>query len=217
MLKETINIILQKILPSKIYLELLIWKRGYEEPEQKLVYDLCDKSLISIDVGAANGSYLAHMYNISKKCYAFEPRKKALKNLENIFSDISNNIQFENVALSNLSGFRELKVPKNYERLSTMESENLIEGFGKIELLKVPVKRLDDYEFEEKVGFIKIDVEGHEESVLQGSINLLERDHPSLLVEIEERHKHNSINNVKTLLMPLGYKGFFILTIIWRT
>jgi len=100
---------------------------------------------------------------------------------------------------------------QNYERLSTLEKDNSIEGFGKIELVKVPVKRLDDYEFEGKVGFIKIDVEGHEESVLQGAISLLERDHPSLLIEIEERHKHNSINNIKRLLIELGYVGFFYL------
>jgi FkbM family methyltransferase len=208
-IKRIVNRVLQLVLPSKIYLSLLIWKRGYEEPELKLVYDLCDKSLISIDIGAANGLYLAHLYKISRRCYAFEPRKEAVKNLENVFSGITTAIQFENVALSSFSGFSELKVPKNYERLSSLETENLIEGFDKIELIKVPVKRLDDYKFDGKVGFIKIDVEGHEKSVLDGAVNLLERDHPSMLIEIEERHKPNSINDIKSVLNQLGYKGFF--------
>jgi FkbM family methyltransferase len=211
MLKRIINGALQTILPSKIYLRFLMWKRGYEEPELKLVYNLCDKSLISIDVGAANGLYLAHMYNISRECYAFEPRKTALKNLETLFSDITNNIKFENVALSNFSGFTKMKVLKSNDRLSTIENDNLIERFGEVELSDVTVRRLDDYEFSEKVGFIKIDVEGHEESVLQGAINLLDRDHPSLLIEIEERHKPNSINNIRNILIKLGYKGFFYL------
>jgi FkbM family methyltransferase len=211
MLKQAVNRILQTILPSKIYLRFLMWKRGYEEPELKLVYDFCDSSSVSIDVGAAKGLYLAHMYNISKKCYAFEPRAKALKELENLFSNVTSNIQFENVALSNFSGFTDLKVLKRNGTLSTIEEDNLIESLGEVELSRVKVKKLDDYKFEEKVGFIKIDVEGHEESVLQGAMNLLERDHPFLLIEIEERHKHNSINNATALLAKLGYQGFFYL------
>ncbi len=211
MLKHIINKILQTILPSKIYLKLLIWKRGYEEPELKLVYDLCDRSLISIDVGAANGLYLAHLYPVSKKCYAFEPREEALKNLKRIFSGITASIQFENVALSNFSGSAELKILKSNDQLSTIEEGNLIERFGEVDLVKVPVKRLDDYDFEDSVAFIKIDVEGHEISVLEGAVNLLERDHPSLLIEIEERHKAHSVAGVREFLKKFGYEGFFYL------
>ena len=211
MLKNTINKVLQTILPSKMYLNLLTWKRGYEEPEIKLVYDLCDKSLISIDVGAANALYLAHIFGISKKCWAFEPRKDAIENLKKMFAGITTAIQFENVALSNITGFADFKIMKDRGGLSTLECDNMIEKYGEIEIVKVPVKRLDDYDFSDKVGFIKIDVEGHEESVLLGAINLLERDHPSLLIEIEERHKPNSLNNVKDLLIKMGYLAFFYL------
>ena len=209
MLKSIINNILQIILPPKIYLKLIIWKRGFEEPELKLVYDFCDKDSISIDVGAANGMYLAHLYKISKKCYAFEPRDRALQNLKKVFSGITSSIQFEQVALSDFSGSTKLRILKSNDRLSTIETENIIEKFGAIELVEVPVKKLDDYLFEDKVSFIKIDVEGHEASVLKGAFNTIQRDHPFLLIEIEERHKKDSIAHIKTLLQKFGYKGFY--------
>lgn len=209
MLKKTINIILQTILPSKLYLKVFKWKKGYEEPELKLVKDLCDKTLVSLDVGAANGLYLAHLYTISAKCYAFEPRITALLNLEHMFSGISDSIQFENTALSDFSGFTEMKVLKSNGTLSTIEKGNLIERFGEVEVIKVPVKRLDEYDFEGGVGFIKIDVEGHEEAVLRGATGLLKRDHPSLLIEIEERHKPGAVFSIRDFLALLGYKGFF--------
>ena len=211
MLKHLINTSLQKILPSKAYLDLLKWKRGFEEPELKLVYDFCDKDSISIDVGAANGMYLAHLYKISKKCYAFEPRKKALENLRLVFSPVTSNVQFEQVALSDTSGSAEMKILKSNDRLSTIEVENSIEKFGEVELVSVPVKRLDDYEFTDRVSFIKIDVEGHEESVIKGSLNLIQRDKPFLLIEIEERHKKDSINHIKTLLHRFDYQGYYYL------
>jgi hypothetical protein len=40
----------------------------------------------------------------------------------------------------------------------------------------------------ERVGFLKIDVEGFESAVLAGAERVLERDRPSLLLEIEDRH-----------------------------
>lgn len=211
MLKYSINKFLQTLLPAKIYLNLLIWKRGFEEPELKLVNDLCDRSLISIDVGAANGLYLAHLYSISKECYAFEPRKKALQNLKNIFSGITDSIKFENVALSNFTGYTKLKVLKSNNQLSTIEEGNLIERFGLVDLVKVPVMRLDDYEFDARVGFIKIDVEGHEMAVLEGALKLIERDKPNLLIEIEDRHKPNSVTDINEFLMKYDYDGYFFL------
>jgi FkbM family methyltransferase len=208
-LSPILNKIFQAILPSYLYIKLFIWKKGFEEPELKLVYDLCDSSKISVDVGAANGLYLAHLYSISKECYAFEPREKALNNLKKIFSGLSNSIKFESVALSDFEGYTEMKILKSNTQLSTIEKGNLIERFGEVELVKIPVKRLDNFQFSGAVGFIKIDVEGHEQAVLEGSIGILERDHPHLLIEIEERHKQGSVADIRNFLADYGYEGYF--------
>ncbi len=81
---------------------------------------------------------------------------------------------------------------------------------GAVEVVAVPMRRLDDYaNAVEPVGCIKIDVEGHEEAVLRGAAGILLRDHPSLIIEIEERHKTGSVAAVNHFLLGLGYRGFF--------
>lgn len=73
---------------------------------------------------------------------------------------------------------------------------------------EVELRSLDSYGFD-NVTFIKIDVEGHEESVLAGARETLERCHPTLLVEIEERHNPGGLERIVTSLSDLGYYGSF--------
>ena len=42
-------------------------------------------------------------------------------------------------------------------------------------------------------------------AVLRGALATLEREHPALLIEIEERHRPGEGDSVQTLLAPLGY------------
>src|SRR5262245_9941024 len=52
---------LKLVLPAPAYWRALAWRMGYFDPEMRLLPDLCDRSKISIDVGASNGSYAIHM------------------------------------------------------------------------------------------------------------------------------------------------------------
>ena len=53
--------------------------------------------------------------------------------------------------------------------------------------VKVPARRLDSI-VDSEVGFIKIDVEGHEAAVLTGANRLIHKSRPNLVIEIEQRH-----------------------------
>jgi hypothetical protein len=58
--------------------------------------------------------------------------------------------------------------------------------------------------------FVKIDVEGHELSVLKGGVRTLELHHPTILVECEARHRSDGdIRPVFNLLESFGYSGSF--------
>ena len=54
------------------------------------------------------------------------------------------------------------------------------------------------------VGFIKVDVEGHEEEVIDGGFRVIARDHPVLLIEIEERHRHGALPQHSGVLIRAG-------------
>jgi hypothetical protein len=71
----------------------------------------------------------------------------------------------------------------------------------------VALRPLDNFELED-VGFIKIDVEGHELSVLQGGQSLIARDRPILFVEIERRHNIGAFDATFQFLDLLEYRAF---------
>ena len=179
------------------------------EPEIALISYLCEKSRVSVDIGAYRGTYSYYMMKYSSFCYAFEPNPVESKFLENRFNNCKEKIGIKNVALSDKSGKTNLRIPHNDNGRSTIETDNELDGY-EINKLEIDMKRLDDYKLED-IEFIKIDVEGHEEAVLNGSKDTIRRNQPSFIIEIEERHKIGSIEKVFTFFRKLDYKGFFFI------
>ena len=175
------------------------------ESELELIPYLCDKDKISVDIGANRGVYAYHMKKHSKKCWAFEPNPELSRIL---MQSLGTNVVIESIALSDKNETVQLRIPTISDYSGTIEEENTLKGFKQITTVNVQVKKLDEYDFE-SVGFIKVDVEGHEENVLRGARNLLLRDRPSLLIEAEERHKPKAVKNIIKFLSELGYQGFF--------
>ena len=84
-----------------------------------------------------------------------------------------------------------------------------VESGRVIETVVAPMKTLDSFNLT-NVGFVKIDVEGHEEAVLHGGLKTLRREMPNLMIEIEERHAPGSLDRVSALLKEIGYSGFYL-------
>ncbi|MGH7153703.1 MAG: FkbM family methyltransferase [Acetobacteraceae bacterium] len=90
--------------------------------------------------------------------------------------------------------------------LATIEIGNTLAGLPVIETW-VQTAALDGFGLLPQ--FIKIDVEGHELAVLRGAAETLERNHPAILVEAEERHRPGAVASVADFLRHLGYHGRF--------
>lgn len=135
---------------------------------------------ILFDVGANNGSYtrlLIDYFNKEAKIFSFEPSFQTYKNLEA-------NVAATNVFLFNF-GFGEknstftLYSDKEGSGLSSVYNRRLLHL--KIEMSfseEIEIKTIDSFCEEQKINkvdFLKIDVEGHEMSVLKGACNLLEK------------------------------------------
>jgi hypothetical protein len=76
--------------------------------------------------------------------------------------------------------------------------------------VKVPGSRIDDLDYKD-IGFIKIDVEGHEKSVLEGAQETLARDRPNLFVENEFTHAGAGVTDVFDMMKALDYDGFALI------
>jgi FkbM family methyltransferase len=196
---------LKKTFPKLLYSYQLHKKRN-SEPEIALLPELCNKQLLSIDIGANVGLYCKTMLQHSSAVIAFEPMRDMHEQLTQHFGS---QLTIYPVALSSSEGTCELRMPRGNASWATIESSNKLELADEaIETYSVPMKTLDSYNFK-NVGLIKIDVEGHEESVVRGGLATIAREKPNLIIEIEERHNKGAIERVTDLLSAIGYSVLF--------
>jgi len=139
---------------------------------------------------------------------AFEPNPKMYRILAAALPD---NAEARQIALSDCAGTAMLEVPQRnggwsnqHASLNPHRNEGL--DVGKVEVEMCPLNSLDL----PPVGFIKIDVEGHEKAVIAGAKGLIERDKPRLIVELEERHTGQPIREAVAEIEALGYEAFFL-------
>jgi FkbM family methyltransferase len=182
-------------------------------PEDLFLKMACDPSKTSIDIGANAGHLTRLMAAHSKRCIAFEPVPDVVDRLRADFSSVKN-VEIYDCALSDSEGEVTLRIP--IEKIgfkpqnASIETSDLTVSKYRNKEVIVPKKKLDQFDFG-PVAVIKTDVEGHEEAVLRGAMQTIERYRPVVTAELDEiRHKPGCIGNVVDLFKGLSYKTFFI-------
>lgn len=181
----------------------------YGEVELHLLEFLCRRELDAIDVGANDGSYVHYLRRHAGRVLAFEPMPHLAAALRSKFP---RDVVVRELALSDSIGTARLHMPvvdgvvvTGCSTISALASATY-PGHHAIE---VPMERLDGI-YSGDVGFIKIDVEGHEQAVLDGAIDTIARCRPRLLVELDERLSPGGIARARGYFDALGYRGYFV-------
>tara|TARA_B100000780_G_C21004435_1_gene401998 strand:+ start:113 stop:856 length:744 start_codon:yes stop_codon:yes gene_type:complete len=193
-------------------------KNNYEK-ELALINKFTNRDKSAVDVGVYRGVYSYKLSQEFKHVYAFEPNPLIYPFLKKNLTKIITNLTLNNCALSNTTGATTLKIParsksifkNNVEELYKLGAATIHEknNFNFYKSIKVPRIKLDDYLKDDNIGFIKIDVEGHEREVIEGAKNIIIKYKPILLVEIEERHNKKPVLETIHLINQLGYSAFF--------
>ena len=193
--------------PAKYYYG---WLRNELEEEMKLLGLIVRNDDRVIDVGGNRGIYAYQLWRLGAKVEVFEPNPDCVGVLA-AWAASKSDVNIHSVALSSRSGSANLYIPideSGAEHDASASIENA--GFEHSRDQSVSLQTLDSYRFED-VSFIKIDVEGHEYSVIEGAALLLASSRPALLVEIEQRHSGRPIGEVFEKILGFGYQGFFLL------
>src|SRR5437868_5966109 len=74
-----------------------------------------------------------------------------------------------------------------------------------VDELEIEVRTLDQFDLR-NVGFVKIDVEGHELAVLEGAARTLARERPNLLIEANEHHRPDAVGSIRRFMAELDYE-----------
>lgn len=143
---------------------------------------IINSSMNCIDVGAHLGSVLSLIKRLSPHGhhFAIEPVPYKYKWLRQKFPDV----EVLQLALSSMVGEVDFFLQPHYSGFSGLRFHDAGDPTRKIEILKVQCQRLDDIiPANLPIGFIKVDVEGGELAVLQGSESILQRYQPTILFE----------------------------------
>lgn len=176
------------------------------EPELAILPALVDRDTLALDVGANRALYTIRLRGLAREVHAFEPVPQLAARLRAAFPDVT----VHEVALSSRAGSAQLRLPGDNTSWATIEAGNTLEkAKSVVRGIEVQAIRLDDVELD-KVGFVKIDVEGHELAVLEGARRLLQRDRPVLLIELEERHTEQALARASDALEAFDYRGYFL-------
>jgi FkbM family methyltransferase len=171
---------------------------------------------VAVDVGASWGLFSYHLASKvggSGTLFSFEPHPMNRAVLEKL-AKARPYVHFRPVAVSDLAGSADMQVPVFGNRHVTAQS-SIAHGFDgqhgvRVEKVTVPTVRLDDEIGDQHIDFIKIDVEGHEISVLRGASDVLRKYLPPMLIEIEQRHLDHPIKDVFSEIESIGYALYFI-------
>jgi FkbM family methyltransferase len=183
------------------------------EQEIALLPRFLDAEKVAVDIGANVGVFTTLMTRHARKVLAFEPHPSCAAQLRSLRL---RNCEVIEAALSDRDGTAVLRVPLaerlDLPALSTLAAGNDFQTqpeVGGVRELTVATTRLDAALASrlgpaDEVGFIKIDVEGHELAVLRGAVETIARHRPVLIVETEARHGVD-LDEVFRLLVGHGY------------
>lgn len=202
-------------MPGRIYNRLRLrrqahaaWRRG--EPELRLLPFVVNHERAAIDVGAHVGIYTYFLKRYVPRCFAFEPNPALFRDLRELQFD---GVEVHDCAISDRPRSVRLQVPVDeggdeQDGLGTLNDTNRF-GERRVAVYEVTARTLDDFALP-SIGFIKIDVEGHELEVLSGATHIIERDWPNFLIEAEERHRRGTVTSCANFLRGHGYRGYFL-------
>jgi FkbM family methyltransferase len=200
-----------RLMPMRLYAALRARRnlRRYE-PELGVLPLLVDPSRTCVDAGANRGTYTYFLSKLARHVYAYEPNPAMRWILQR---SVGNNVSVSDMALSDHTGEATFAVPrsKTKYRNNAGSLEVAMLAQSSEDLIQLPVKtaRLDDQGVS-NVGFIKIDVEGHEREVLDGARQVILRDRPVLLIEMMESLTPGATATNVEYVENLGYQSFLL-------
>ncbi|QIL40661.1 FkbM family methyltransferase [Pedobacter sp. HDW13] len=189
----------------------IVYTGDYEASLKQVFSSYIAKNDYVLDIGANIGFhtlYFAELVGQSGKVTAFEPipfNYSAL--IRNISLNNFPQITPQNIALSNKN--ETFKITADAAS-NNPGSFNLFEKNGDV---TVDCKIGDEFLIDEKINFIKIDVEGYEAFVIAGLMRSITKNLPYLVFEYDQDYHLKTgfePNYIFNLLKPLGYQFYLI-------
>jgi len=197
------------------------------------LYDKISENPVIFDVGGNRGQSIEAYLKIFNNpvIHSFEPVKtdfdliyEKFKNNKNIFlnnfalGDKTEAKEFNITAQTWNSSFNKINSGKDWLKARTKETNTteagpIVKDFYVTETQKVKVIRLDDYYKDnniDKIDLLKIDTQGYEDKVLEGSLNTIKENKiKAIMTEIifdDIYDKYFSFSDIEKFIVPNNFR-----------
>lgn len=203
-----------RFMPPRVFVPLVARQYRFFEPELRHLAEFVPADRAAVDVGVWWGPWTYLLAKRVPRVDSFEPNPDLAAALTEA---MPSNVHVHGVALGETAGEASLWIPPGgvgTEGRATLEAAWRPATGGRT--VTVQMERLDAFGLQD-VGFIKIDVEGHEFAVLRGATGLLETQRPNLMIEIEHRSRDDhDVDEIIAFLAARGYAGRFLHRGTWH-
>jgi FkbM family methyltransferase len=141
-----------------------------------------------VDAGANAGMWTRFMMGDFEKIYAFEPNPVFIECFKRNI-DLSKNVQLFEYGLSN----------QTHTATNNFNSTVLSKEPGSIKC-----RTLDSFNLSE-IDFIKVDVDGFEDVLIEGAVETIQRNWPVINIEMKRAKRLSVCKKAESILKDLGY------------
>ena len=164
----------------------------YEDGVLKIITKLPIKEGVILDIGANEGYYSLQFSSLfpQRKIYSIEPNPLAFSSLQNNISlnGVKSIVPLNLAASSSSNSCLHLHITSRYyQSLASVDGPLSNDSSSMFPVKSISVDDLassSGHSFD--IALIKIDVEGHEISVLKGAVNIISNSKPLILIECQE-------------------------------
>lgn len=198
------------LLPPLIQVVLRNFLGRNKERELSVLKRIIKKGDVAVDVGAHLGIYTYKLRKLVGKngtVIGLEPQFELSRYLSSAFN-IFRNVSIINSAAHKINSTKVLYTPIHNGSIAT-GGASLKKRSINNEITSITTIKIDSLNLA-RCSFIKIDVEGGELSVLEGSLKTLSKFHPALLIEIDFTLSGKNVASTVNLLKRLKYQPFVI-------
>lgn len=184
----------------------------YEREELSVIFDflapvlkdICKES--ALDIGANIGNHSVYFSRLFSSVYSFEPNPSTFEILSINTRHVSG-VKIFNFGLGDKKGIFDL-----IDNPTNAGGASIKHNSGDADLShKINVQRIDDFDFQgDRIGLMKVDVEGFEKNVFLGSSSTIKRHEPIVIFEQHESEfSKDGTSPTIEVLKSYGYKVCF--------
>ena len=159
-----------------------------------------------VDIGANIGNHSLFFSQHFGEVIAIEPHPRTYRLLQ-LNSELASNVFPVNAGCSNRRRKAwAIENPTNIGGTSiSAESERAEEGAGKVQFELYPLDDMEAVNRRNDIGFVKIDIEGHEMECLEGATDTLTKHKPVVALEVSKSSIRDGKSAAVEYLKQVGY------------